>query len=691
MSPQIKTASFLNDLDRVAQVRAQIATALSRMVETLERSEQGGQSASGEFGLAREIEDLTRVSQGLRQGVFRLLVLGDMKRGKSTLLNALLGENLLPSDVNPCTAILTVLRYGPDKQVSVYFKNGRLPETLDFKTFKQRYTIDPGEAKRLEQQQEDAFPHVDYAVVHYPLPLLQRGVEIVDSPGLNDTEARSELSLSYIQNCHAILFVLRATQPCTLSERRYLENYIKDRGLSVFFLINAWDQVKESLIDPDDPEELEEAEQRLRRVFRSNLAEYCRVDGYDMYDERVFELSSLLALRRRVKDADASLDGTGFPAFLGALNTFLTQERAISELRQARILARQVHRQISEAVARRLPLLDQSVEELKQRLLSVEPEFTKLMDIREQFRGDIHRLRDARSMAIADSFRSYVMNLEHTFEEDFDRYQPKLNFFDLLSKRQREAFEQAMQTAFQQYANDKFYAWSREAQHDLEAAFGQLSRTAERHSVAYTQVTDAISAKLAGRKIETRPRTSISEDDSPAWAKWAMGAISLARGNVAGVALAGAGFDWQNILLNFLTVTSVAVISRSIFGIVLGPIWLALMGLGLGVVQADQARKEILKATKRELVKHLPQVAQEQWQPIYNAVRECFEVYEQEVMSRMDDDIRSRKGELESLLAQKQSREVDRDREVERLKAFEGAIATDYQAIESAYQTLLSV
>ena len=42
-------------------------------------------------------------------------------------------------------------------------------------------------------------------MVEYPLPLLQKGIEIVDSLGLNDTEARNELSLGYVNNCHAIL------------------------------------------------------------------------------------------------------------------------------------------------------------------------------------------------------------------------------------------------------------------------------------------------------------------------------------------------------------------------------------------------------------------------------------------------------------------------------------------------------
>jgi hypothetical protein len=187
MTYKVETDSFLNDLERVTKVRYEVATSLGKIAETLKESESEGKQISGKLGLEADIDDINIASQNLREGVFRLLVLGDMKRGKSTFLNALIGENLLPSDVNPCTAVLTVLRYGSLKKVTVYFKDGQSPEELDFKQFKQKYTIDPTEAKQLEQEKKQAFPNVEYAVVEYPLPLLEKGIEIVDSPGLNDT------------------------------------------------------------------------------------------------------------------------------------------------------------------------------------------------------------------------------------------------------------------------------------------------------------------------------------------------------------------------------------------------------------------------------------------------------------------------------------------------------------------------
>ncbi len=688
--PTLQSTDFFSDLDRVAKVRHQMADVLSGLTKVLADTEAESADTSGELGLGQTIEDMHTASKNLRRGVFRLLVLGDMKRGKSTFLNALIGENLLPSDVNPCTALLTVLRYGPEKKVTVHFFDGRAAESIDFAEFKQRYTIDPAEAKQLEANKELAFPDVSHAVVEYPLPLLEKGVEIVDSPGLNDTEARNELSLGYINNCHAILFVLRATQPCTLAERRYLENYIKGRGLAVFFLINAWDQVRESLLDPDDAAEVAAAEARLHQVFRTQLEDYCQIDGQDWYDERVFAISARNALRQRLKNPEATLEGTGFPPFIDALNRFLTQERAVAEFRQARTLGRQAQNRFAEILERRLPLLNQSVDELKQRIESVEPEFKQLADIRDQFRADIRSMCDRKSHAVANSFRTYVLNLENTFEADFLRYQPEIRLRDFISDSGRGRFNAQLKQAFEQYFNDKFYAWSRTAEQEVDGAFEQLAKNAAQYGASYVQITDRMTAKLTGQSTVGLPN-DLRDDSSPGWATWAMGLISLASGNVAGMAMAATGFDWQSILLNFLTVSSIALVASALFGVVLGPLTVALVGLGFGALQLDQARKELAKAMKKELVKHLPKLADEQWQPIYDAVHDGFDSYEKTVIDRIDQDIASRKAELDNLVKQKETCEINRDTETQRLQSAQAEVDSACQQLESVYQYLLAV
>lgn len=689
MTYTTESGSFIKDLDQLAKVRADFAQSLSKISATLKTSETVGKTASGGLGLAKDIEDIDLARKNIQKGVFRLLVLGDMKRGKSTFLNALIGENLLPSDVNPCTAVLTVLRYGPEKKVTVYLKDDRPAKRLDFASFKQEYTIDPDDAKKLEAENKLAFPDVDYAVVEYPLPLLEKGIEIVDSPGLNDTEALNKLSLSYINNCHAILFVFRADQPCTLAERRYLENYIKGRGLTVFFLINAWDEITKGLIDPDDAEALAAAESKVRQVFKNYLAEYCQVEGFDIYDERVFEIYSLKALRQRIKNPEGALEGTGFPEFITALNTFLTRERAIAELRQTKTLARLIYNHVHEAVERRIPLLGQDVEELKRRINSVEPEFKQLMEIRDRFQADIINMRDSKSRAIADSFRSYILNLGNTFETDFLQYQPTIGFLDSLNQDRREEFNAACKRAFEQYIKDKISAWELTAEREIHDAFAILSRTAAEYGSAYTKVANTISEKLTGNNVFAGQNLGY-ENDSLSWASWAMGFFSLITGNVAGIALAGAGFDWKNILVNWLAAIGISSFLLIFTGTFLGPIGIALIGLGIGALQADQARKEFIKATKKEFIKYLPQLAQEQWEPIHQAVKDCFNTYEQEVNKRINEDIKSRQAELDNLLKQKESQEINYHAESNRLRTFDREILSEYHNLESVYEGLTS-
>jgi len=687
MITTVKTREFDQQLERVAKIRSEVAISLGRIAEILERGESMGATTSGKLGLERDIADLKLAKKNLRKGVFRLLVLGDMKRGKSTFLNVLLGENLLPTNVNPCTAVLTIVRYGENKQVTVHFKSGQRPEKLDFETFKEQYTINPEEAKKLEQEEKQAFPDVEYAVVEYPLSLLAKGIEIIDTPGLNDTTVRNKLSLGYINNCHGVIFVLRAAQPCTLEERSYLENYVKGRQLPIFFVINGWDEVKDSALDPEDPAEIAEAEMELRKVFASHLGEYCQLDGEDIYEQRTFEISAIKALRRQLENPEDQLEGTGFPQFFTALNQFLSQERFTAELEQARTIARVAETHLQEAVQRRIPLIEEDAAELKKRLETVEPEFNKLTQIKDRLQQEIRTVRDLQARAIADSFRDYMLSLGGTFDEDFLQDKPDLDLIDFLNEGKREAFEKAFTKEFQQYVEQKLSAWSITAEEKMDSAFAQLAELAANYGADYSAVTDQITAKLIGESVAAES-TQEGRRKSPGWAKWAMGLVSLASGNIAGVAMAGVGFDWQDILLNTMAAIGVGSIMFAVSGGILGPILLAVAGVTFGALQIEKARQKLVKSTKTELLKQLPQVAQQQWQPIYDAVKECFSIYEREVMERMEDDINSQKAELHNLLAQKELSQIDGKKELERLRNLETKVLEERDRLDYACEYL---
>ena len=666
--------NLTQNLSRVYQTRIQIVDRLGKISQAVTES-------SLDLQLEQELKDLQTTAASLKQGVFRLLVLGDMKRGKSTFLNALLGEQILPSDVNPCTALLTVIRYGETKQAIVYFKDHRPPQYLDLEAFKQQYTINADEAKQLEQADALAFPDVEYAAIEYPLPLLAQGVEIIDSPGLNDTEARNQLSLEYIYNCQAVLFVLRAVQPLTLDERRYLENYLKDRGLATFFLLNGWDEIRKGLVDLDNQAELLAAESKIRQVFQTNLAEYCQVDDCNLYSERVFEISALNALRQRLKDPDADLSNTGFNRFTTALNEFLVNERAATEFGRAKIVAKQMRDRLQEIVNRRVPLLQEDMATLKAKIASVQPEFAQLKEIKHNFGTEIIRTRDKQAKDIAQSFQTYTLKLGDTFETDFVAYQPNLEFLDFLRQDKREEFNRAFKQAFERYLQDRLARWELIAEKELELAFLQLAESAATQGASYREIVNQIDEKLIGERILINPDNA--EDSSPGWAKWAMGFFSLATGNVAGVALAAVGFNWKNILVNWLAVIGISSFLVIFTGIFINPIGIALTSLGVGAIQTNQARQELVKATKKEFVKTLPNIAQQQKETIRETIEDCFDNYYQEVTKRIEEDIKARRAELDELVGQKEKGDRKRNQEIEQLQLLNNTVLSASQEIDA--------
>lgn len=684
MDSLARTVGLVPDLADVGRTRQYVASALSAIADTIAQAETVGSESSGKLELDSPIADVRATSTALAQGIFRLVVLGDMKRGKSTFLNALLGENLLPSDVNPCTALLTVLKYGPEKQVTIHFNDGKAPDQIDFQTFKQHYVIDPEEAKQLEAQQELAFPDVSYAVVEYPLPLLEQGIELVDTPGLNDTEARNQQVLHFLNDCQAVLFVLNATQPCTLDERRYLNNYLKDRGLTTFFLINGWDRVRTSLVNPDDVTELAAAEDKLRQVFHTHLADHCQLNGEDLYSQRVFEVSALEALRQRLRNPDGELIDTGFPEFLASLKQFLAHDRAWAELKRAEVTARSAYRQVCEAVDRRIPLLDQTAAELKQSISSVQTEFTKLEEIRDKYQQLIRITRDRQAKETADSFKAYILQLEQSFETDFVASQPDLDFLKFLEKNNRAAFYTAFKRAFERYMNDRLAAWEFLARQDLGKAFSQLNTDAVEYQDAYAAVVEVMNEKLLGDRFYAAGHNYNPEETSI----WVDNIKDLFESIPDTLNDTSSRFNlfWQSVLRLALVYVCVYV-ALYILGIIFSSLILNIVGVllvGGGVIaaQAEVVRQQFLSTTRREFVKYLPQIASEQWRSVYEAVEKCFDTYEEQVMNRINADINSRKAELDNLLAQKESHSINREAEIARLTGLKETIADQLRQIE---------
>jgi GTP-binding protein EngB required for normal cell division len=167
----------------------------------------------------------------LRQQLLRVLVAGEAKRGKSTLVNALLGRHVLPFGVTPLTALATAVRYGTDEGVTAVFRDGRaesypLPALDDLVTERGN----PGNRRGLAS----VTVTVDAAV-------LARGVELVDTPGTGSVyahnTAEAELAL---ETMDAAVFVLTADPPVSASERDLMSRVAR-LSVRMFVVLNKAD------------------------------------------------------------------------------------------------------------------------------------------------------------------------------------------------------------------------------------------------------------------------------------------------------------------------------------------------------------------------------------------------------------------------------------------------------------------
>jgi len=178
---------------REQEIRVREQELLQRLATALER-----------FGSDVAADDLRRFQEAREQlnGLFLLVIAGEFNSGKSSFINALLGERVLPEGVTPTTDRINVLRHGPE-----------VTEQLR-------------EAYLLERT--------------HPAEVL-RELNIVDTPGTNAIIRRhEELTRDFVPRSDLVLFVTSADRPFTESERGFLEQ-IREWGKKIVFIVNKID------------------------------------------------------------------------------------------------------------------------------------------------------------------------------------------------------------------------------------------------------------------------------------------------------------------------------------------------------------------------------------------------------------------------------------------------------------------
>jgi small GTP-binding protein len=213
--------------------------------------------AAGLASTARDIRE-TRLPK-LEEERFSIVVLGEFNHGKSTFINALLGEPILPVGITPTTAVLAHVRHGKKLAATAVYESGK-KRPIEAGQLTAWLTVE-GEAAR---KQEEPLAYVE---ITHPAPVLQDNVTIVDTPGVNDiNDQRAEITYGYVPRADAVIFLLDAGQILTASERQFLEERIlrSSRDRLVFVVTKA---------DALEAPELEEALAFARKHLATIVAD----------------------------------------------------------------------------------------------------------------------------------------------------------------------------------------------------------------------------------------------------------------------------------------------------------------------------------------------------------------------------------------------------------------------------------
>jgi len=239
------------------------------------------------------------LKEKVQSNTFNLVVLGQFKRGKTSLINALLGAEILPVAVVPLTSIATILKYGEALRIKVFFADGAVKEIRHESL--SEYVTEKGNPKNIK--------NVSEVIITYPSPYLKDGVQLIDTPGVGSVyQHNTDVAYQYLPKSDAALFLLSVDQPVSQAELDFLKD-VREYSDRIFFLQNKADYVS--------PEDLVESITFSKRVIEDTMK--C--------DVKIFPLSAKLALDGKLSGTKDLLEKSFLPEFEKILNTFLMEEK----------------------------------------------------------------------------------------------------------------------------------------------------------------------------------------------------------------------------------------------------------------------------------------------------------------------------------------------------------------------------
>ena len=250
-------------------------------------------------GEAASAEQFQALLVKLAEDRFNLAVVGQFKRGKSSLMNAIIGRDLLPTGLLPLTSAITTLCYGPTERVMLKRKGWAFEQEIALNELADYVTErgNPGNEKGLIE-----------ARVELPVPFLRRGLHFIDTPGVGSArQENTATTYAFLPEADAVIFVTSVEAPLSEAEQAFLRD-IRAHVRKLFVVVNKMD-----LLAADEHDQ-------VLGYIRDGIAQTLETD-----DVRLFPLSARLGLAAKLGTDGAA--ASGLPELETALTAFIAEEK----------------------------------------------------------------------------------------------------------------------------------------------------------------------------------------------------------------------------------------------------------------------------------------------------------------------------------------------------------------------------
>lgn len=313
------TANQLNPMDLTARFKS-IYNSLLPLLQSI--------------GKCETIKQINDLFSRIASNNVAVLVCGEFKRGKSSLVNALIGEDLCPVDDCIATASVSIIKYGAKTKVTRHFLDSSNQIATEIVDYNQISQFSKGSSVNID--------NTIFLEIEIPSEKLKSGLCVIDTPGIGGLDARHLSLTSFaLTKADCVLFVADAGEPMSASELNFIKDKIAPFGRNLKIVLNKIDTLSEDQI----PELIKDTQQKISHECPSLNVEVIPTSMYQwqLYgitnDDSYRVVSNMLGLEKGIADIRRNFKESLYPLLksiiLQAANetkiTLQSQMRAISD------------------------------------------------------------------------------------------------------------------------------------------------------------------------------------------------------------------------------------------------------------------------------------------------------------------------------------------------------------------------